>query len=114
MSGLPFLAAVSALRSGGGRVMARASPGNGSDAGSSRGRNARDRYPVFADYLSSEEKQALRELARDPKGRTVPMPQALRLLSLGLAELYCGRLALTTIGRRALAVLHEPSSGSER
>lgn len=114
MSGLPYLAAVSALRSGGGRVITRASPGNGSDAGSAHGRNARHRYPGFADYLSSEEKQALRELGRDPKRRTVPTPQALRLLSLGLAELSCGRLVLTTIGRRALAVVREPSRGSER
>lgn len=94
--------------------MARALPGGGSEDGRGRERNARHRYPGFAAYLSSEEKLALGELGRERTRRAVPTPQALRLLSLGLAELSCGRLVLTRTGRDALAVLREPSAGSER
>lgn len=99
-------------------MMTRVSPGSGVDEGESRERNTRRRYPGFADYLSSEEKRALGELGREPRRRAVPTPLALRLLSLGLAELSCGRLVLTGTGRDALTVvqqpLREPSRGSER
>ncbi len=64
-----------------------------------------DRYQAIVAYLSAEEKSALRELDYDPIRRRLPSAQALRLLSLGLAELSCGRLALTGAGKGALAAL---------
>lgn len=55
--------------------------------------------------LSVEERSALEALAGDPWRRPMPSHQAYQLLKLGLAELSCGRLVLTSAGITALAVL---------
>jgi len=74
----------------------------GSNREHSRNRRDRDRYQDLSEYLSSQEKAALRELETGP-----PCPASarirLRLLSLGLVELSHGRLALTQVGRGVLA-----------
>ena len=57
--------------------------------------------------LSTEDRAALEELARDPPRRSVPSHEAFRLLELGLAELICGRLVLTRAGISARAVLRD-------
>lgn len=88
--------------------------GSGLGERKDRARHGGSRHSVFASYLSSEEKRALGGLEDDTPRRKVPVPQALRLLSLGLAELSGGRLVLTRRGRDALDTVREPSRGSGR
>ena len=73
-----------------------------------------DRYEDLVTYLSAAERSALREMGRDPVRRRIPSAQALRLLSLGLAELSCGRLELTDAGRGALSALRSLPAPARR
>ena len=63
------------------------------------------RYQGLLEQLSAEERSALQDLTFDPPRRPIPRDHALRLLSLGLAELNCGRLMLTRAGRNAVVAL---------
>ena len=59
----------------------------------------------LAARLTPDEKSALEELDRCVIQCRSHAPEAERLLSLGLAELNCGSLALTIAGRHALMAL---------
>lgn len=54
--------------------------------------------------LTPEEKTSLRELCRGDIRARIVWPHAEKLIRLGLAELSFGRLALTFLGRRAVAI----------
>ncbi len=65
----------------------------------------RDRYEDLVEYLSSDERSALKDLGH-PLGRHRVRPShALRLVSLGLAQMSDGHLVLNEAGRRALAAI---------
>ena len=68
-----------------------------------RDRQGYNRFEDLGENLSSEERDALRALSRNSRQARNSTKLALRLLSLGLAELSCGRLALTPAGRSVLA-----------
>jgi len=71
-------------------------------------RNGRPTHEELIRALSAEERAALEVLAGDPWRRPMSSHQAYQLLKLGLAELSCGRLVLTSTGITALAVLRDP------
>lgn len=58
--------------------------------------------------LSADDRHALEALGHEPFPRSPQSQQAVRLLKLGLAELSCGRMVLTTTGLTALAVVRSP------
>lgn len=68
-------------------------------------RNGKGNGADLAARLTPGEKSALEELDSGIIRRRIPAPEAERLLSLGLAELNCGSLALTIAGRHALIAL---------
>lgn len=59
----------------------------------------------LAASLTPDERSALEELDSCVIRCRITAPEADRLLSLGLAELNCGSLALTIAGRHALMAL---------
>lgn len=79
------------------------SAGGGSKGELDRDGQSYNRFEDLGEYLSSEERDALRALGRNSRQSLNSTKLALRLLSLGLAELSCGRLAPTPAGRSVLA-----------
>lgn len=78
------------------------SAGGGSKGSQNWDRTSSARFRDLAEYLSPEERKALQELERSGRPQS-SAKLALRLLSLGFAELSHGRLALTPAGRSVLA-----------
>lgn len=64
------------------------------------------RATELIEELSVEEKTSLDELARGPARRKVPFSHAEKFISLGLTELICGYQELTSIGKRAVSLMH--------
>ena len=56
--------------------------------------------------LSAEEKTSLDELGRGPGRKKVPFSHAEKFIRLGLTELSCGYQELTSIGKRAVDLMH--------
>lgn len=82
----------------------RAQAGGGHELSASHRPHAAGRQDLVQ-HLSAEERLALTELAHDPPRQSVPRHCAVRLLHLGLAELDCGRLLLTSEGRNAVIII---------
>lgn len=59
----------------------------------------------LVEQLSSDERLALKKIARGSNPDTVPMPSITRLIQLGLAFVEMGNLALTGTGRRAIGMI---------
>jgi hypothetical protein len=55
------------------------------------------------DKLTADEISSLEELDHGPMRPSIPFQHAERLMTLGLAELCCGRLDLTSAGKQSLA-----------
>jgi len=68
-------------------------------------RPRRDRYQDLIEYLSSDERSALKDLGQPLARHRVRPSDALRLVSLGLAQMSDGRLVLTEAGRRTFAAI---------
>ncbi len=61
------------------------------------------RVAQLTDRLTPGEKSSLEELDHGPMRPSIPFQDADRLITLGLAELSSGRLALTIAGKQLLA-----------
>jgi hypothetical protein len=89
--------------------MRRGSAGGGPRGELGGGGRRHDSYRDLVEYLASDEQSALKDLGHPLARHRVRPSHALRLVSLGLAQMSDGRLVLTTAGRRALAaILHHP------
>lgn len=67
-----------------------------------------DRFRDLGEYLSLEERKALRELGQGSTIEGKASQLALRLVSLGLAELSSGRLVHSSDGRRVFESIPAP------
>lgn len=77
----------------------------------SREKRRQNRHLALVQYLSPEEKAALKDLGHYLTQHRVPPSKRLRLISLGLVSVSEGKVALTGVGRRALAALLGLSKG---
>lgn len=77
----------------------------GSQREQNRQKGRLSRYRILAEYLSSEEQAALKDLSHYLTQHRVPPSRRLRLVSLGLATVSDGVVVLTAEGRRVLAAL---------
>ncbi len=71
----------------------------------SRKKRRHNQHLALVQYLSPEEKAALKDLSHYLTQHRVPPSKRLRLISLGLASVSEGKVVLTGVGRRALAAL---------
>ena len=63
------------------------------------------RIDGLGDKLTADEISSLEELDHGPMRPSIPFQHAERLMTLGLAELSCGRLDLTFAGKQSLAMM---------
>ena len=85
--------------------MADRSARGGSQREQDKDKKRLSRYRILAEYLSSDERSALKDLSHYLTRHRVPPSQRLRLVSLGLATISDGAVVLTAEGRRVLAAL---------
>ena len=63
------------------------------------------RIVELTDRLTRDEKSSLEELDRGTMRPSIPFQHAMRLMTLGFAELSFGRLDLTIAGKQSLATV---------